>query len=405
MGYKPVLTSVPSSGNLAFLNDLEPIPEESPRFPIRLKERDIYGHLLCMPGEPVKILMPALGARFILDIVYALRMEKNRDLDVSASTLRIPASFLGIVPPPSSEAVMTIYENGLCSLEIKEKGGRWRREFWPDMSEVSRLGASVPSFLTEDWENTGHLELSIVWINGVLSDPEGQYLPIINLEDLETIAAGVIHWNGVDPVHDGRFGTRGYIAEGENIIKPRCLDIFMPKRAPEGLAFIYSLVDKPATDSCGSVAERAAQALPEDKRHLVYRALADIEISFRNFEPEKRSFHEESLISPKDALGILTSFGVTCRWVTGQLHAHWQGITLLGEDNYLSADLTGEAQEKSLIARLVENLALPFRQRPFPYRREVIFHAPLDVLRQFTPQTAAWENNFEQDTSPGPGVC
>lgn len=373
-------------------------------FPIRLREKDIYGHLRFMRGEPVRMYIPALGARYILDLAYALRKGGPQHNALATSSVSLAASLFGLETPPGVLAHINIMENGLCSLEIRRQGSGWRKEFWPDMTEITSLGAALPSKLVPDWSEVGNLKFSIVNISGkcdFLDDTMS--FPVLSVEDMTTIASGIIPWTGVDPLCDGRLGVEGYITGGTSLSKPLCMDIFPPpSKDTTGLAFIYELTDSKGFLTLAAVAEEAAMKVNEEARNHIFRALADIEISYKNFEPAKRSFHEEHHITKDDAIACLKAIGVKASWNGNHIDARWEGIRI--ESCLYSDDLAGSICAKAMAVRLVENLAQPLRQRPFLHRRHVIFQAPLDILKNFTPQTVSWENRLEENTRLNAGL-
>ena len=205
--------------SLSFLNSLEPIPDDADRYPVTLLERNIHGKLRKMQGESMQIQIPAKGARYLMDIAYAMRMERERNCDYAANVITLPASFFGIHVPLHVRATVTVKQSGLAVINISSVGGTWTRSFWPDMCEINEICFEEPSCLTPDPAEIGNIRLSVYSLrnpgmrNGGASSMS---VPVLDADNCEMITSGVIRWNGVDPARDGRLGSEGYMIDSGN---------------------------------------------------------------------------------------------------------------------------------------------------------------------------------------------
>jgi len=222
-------------------------------------------------------------------------------------------------------------------------------------------------------------------------------VPVLDADNCEMITSGVIRWNGVDPARDGRLGSEGYMIDSGNN-RSCCMDVFCGHRSG-GIALIYELADRPATGSFSSICREAADLLPSH-REFFFRAMADIEISFKNLEPRSRRHHEDRHITSAEAERSLKDLGFDVEYHGTSLIASWEGVPLLGPDAQMPWEYEDKLRRKALTARFIENLALPLHQKPFVYRRNILLNVPLGILKRFTPGAREWERKKDFGTVP-----
>ena len=386
--------------SLEFLKAFEPIDEEAPRFPISLLERNIYGKLCRPAGDAMHIGLPAQGGRYLLDIAWLLRKEGERGGDDVVSGLTLPADYFGIRTPVNVRGVVAVKNTGKAVLTLRSLNGSWVRDYWLDMCEVTEHSLEVSSPFVKEVADIGNLQFTVYHVRDFGDVEPHTPLPCIDLKEqgVREVAKGVVAWSGVDPCTDGRLGNAGQLV-GNGGVELSCLDLY--RCGSSGLMFRYGLIDAPKEGTIGEICRQAHDNLDDD-RDMVFRALSDLEISFRHFEPRQRRHHENRHISTVDAEKVFRDLGFRTQIHGSSFAASWKGAEMIGPDALLPWDYEGDMREMAYAARLLENLSSPLRQKPFVYRRNILMQVQQDVLERFVPLAAQWQAEIEE-ASPSLG--
>lgn len=388
--------------NLVFLNNLEPIPEDSEKYEISLLEKCIYGHLRHIYGNPVKIMISPQGARRLMDIVYALRLEVQNQPAFSIQEMKFPTKTFGINLPQTQTGEIVARSNGLCHLKISDISGRWKRTFWIDMRGIDRIGRNEPSYVVKDWKSIGNLEISVYMFKregGSLSSSsycnENMIsVPILSLERLTPLATSIVPWHNVDPVQDGRFGVAGYLLQedrhmaiyGALDIFVRDSEAFMSRKHSDGIVCIAKIADSEPESTFSEALIEAEKNAPDDMKHFIKRAIADLNISYRSVEIYDRVFHDSQFLTFGDAVSLLSSYDMSLVSNFGSYDILHNGQSMLSMDRFLSGEMSEQERELAYVARFADIMLHPLRSHPFLYRRNVLMNVPLQVLTPFIPE-------------------
>lgn len=381
-----------SSLHAVYLNALDPIPEDDERFETRLLEKTIYGHIHNAAPFQLAITIPALGARRILDILYALRVESHSP-SLSIQEMVFPARNFGIQLPLNQTGEIIARSNGLCQLRISEKAGRWKRDFWLDMADIHRIGRDGQSCLAEDWESIGNMKLDVFFLKkNREASRYGESIisaPVLDMCSMERIASGIIPWHGVDPVQDGRFGVAGHVLDGGKLIYGG-MDIFAREETPhgsgiEGILLMTSIADKKPDGDFFSVMRKAWHNIYEDSRNFIIRAVADLTMTYTDAEPEKRVFHNHSIMDRASVSEMLSYYGMSLK------DTPVGTVVMMGDDPAPGEDGFGEPSGPECVlcyvARFARIMLKPLRDHPFLFRRRVNMNVPVEILERFVPES------------------
>lgn len=380
----------------AYLNILEPLPDDLERFEARLLEKSIYGHIHNAAPFPLAVTLPALGARRIMDILFALRVESHAP-SLSVQEMIFPVRNFGILLPLNQSGELIARNNGLCQLRISEKAGRWKRDFWLDMTDINRIGAGEASCLVNDWSHIGNMKLDVFSLKKERRNSgysESTILaPVMDMRHLKRIASGIIPWHGVDPVQDGRFGVAGHILDGRDIIYGG-MDIFAREddsgKSMEGIVLMTSIADQQPDGDFVSVMRKAWDNIDGDNRNFIIRAIADLTMTYTDAEPEKRVFHNDSIMGREAVSEMLGFYGMSLKDTPVGIVVMMGDKPAPGEDGF--GEPSGAECELCYVARFARIMLHPLRYHPFLFRRRVNMNVPVEILERFVPERF-WTDN------------